>query len=301
MGDPHLPLAVFGDLSKPANTLIEKISEAIGGAARPYQIIRVARAEGQAEIIRTTARMEAQGIERRALERFASEEIKKQQNMEEIIRKALPEVREEAKPENLEPDWISNFFDKSRLTSDEDMQKLWAKILAGEANQPGKFSRGTVNLVGTLDRGDALLFKQLCRFAFTLETPYPLVYDLDAKIYMNEGINYGVLAHLDSIGLINFDNAGGYRRLNLSQEGLVYYFGREVYVAFPGAKSPCSLRVGKVLLTRAGRQLAEICDAQPVEGFIEYVQEMWRGYGYKTEPDPEPAAPAAPEQNQPQN
>lgn len=30
------------------------------------------------------------------------------------------------------------------------MQTLWARILAGEANAPGKFSKRTVNLVGSL-------------------------------------------------------------------------------------------------------------------------------------------------------
>ena len=38
------------------------------------------------------------------------------------------------------------------------MQSLWGKVLAGEANQPGAFSRGQVELVSTLDKNDALLF-----------------------------------------------------------------------------------------------------------------------------------------------
>jgi Protein of unknown function (DUF2806) len=45
-------------------------------------------------------------------------------------------LNEGAKPENLEKDWISNFFDKSKQTSDEAMRKLWSSILASEANNP---------------------------------------------------------------------------------------------------------------------------------------------------------------------
>jgi hypothetical protein len=49
----------------------------------------------------------------------------------------LPELTEAATPEKLEDDWITNFFDKCRLISDEEMQTLWSKVLAGEANAPG--------------------------------------------------------------------------------------------------------------------------------------------------------------------
>jgi hypothetical protein len=40
----------IGDLTKPATVLIEMISDAIGGVARPWQILRVARAEAEAQV-----------------------------------------------------------------------------------------------------------------------------------------------------------------------------------------------------------------------------------------------------------
>jgi len=43
----------LGEISKPANTLINKISEAVGGVFMPFQIIRVAKAEAEAAIIKT--------------------------------------------------------------------------------------------------------------------------------------------------------------------------------------------------------------------------------------------------------
>ena len=38
------------------------------------------------------------------------------------------------------------------------------------------------------------------------------------------------------------------------------------------------LEVGKVMLTRIGRELAPICEARPVEGFWEYVKTQWKQY-----------------------
>jgi Protein of unknown function (DUF2806) len=47
-------------------------------------------------------------------------------------------------------DWITNFFDKCRIVSDEEMQQIWAKVLAVEANKPGTYSKRTVNFLSSV-------------------------------------------------------------------------------------------------------------------------------------------------------
>lgn len=78
----------------------------------------------------------------------------------------MPGIDEKAQPEKIEDDWITNYFDKCRLVSDEQMQNLWSKVLTGEANSPGKFSKRTVNLLASLDKTDAELFQKICSFAW---------------------------------------------------------------------------------------------------------------------------------------
>ena len=111
------------------------------------------------------------------------EEAQRQANIENITRLALPDVSKDAKPKDVENDWITNFFDQCRLISDEEMQRLWAKVLAGEANNPGKYSKRTVGLLSSLDKSDAELFRKLCSFGWFIGNVVPLVYDLDADIY----------------------------------------------------------------------------------------------------------------------
>jgi len=278
-----------GDLAKPASLLIEKISDAIGGIAKPWQLRRVAEAEVAAERIRATGEVKITELHRRAARRFIMEEAKKQNNMEGIIVKALPDVTEGAKPEQLEDDWITNFFDKCRLVSDEEMQALWAKILSGEVNSPGKFSKRTIDLVSGLDKSDALSFSTLCNFNFSIAPgdQFPLIYDKDSKIYTENGVFFSLLAHLESIGLIHFGEVTGYVRRGLGQSGYLYYFGQKVWIEF-AKPNDNELQLGHVILTRAGLQLASICISHPQEGFVEYVKEKWRGFGYKTEPPPHP-------------
>jgi hypothetical protein len=75
------PLAKLGDLTKPATVLIEKISEAVGGVFRPYQIVRIAKAEAEAGRIQAEAQIQVTDLHRRAMHRFLEEEAKKQSKM----------------------------------------------------------------------------------------------------------------------------------------------------------------------------------------------------------------------------
>jgi len=281
----------LGDLAKPASTLIEKISDAIGGIFKPYQIRRVAQAEAEAEKIRAAAQIEITDLQRRAMLRFFAEEAKKQNNIESITSKALPQVTEEAMPDHVEDDWITNFFDKCRLISDEEMQILWAKILAGEANSPGKYSKRTVDLLASLDKIDAVLFAKLCSFSFYIAEVTPLIYDINHSIYTDHGIDFTAISHLESIGLIHCEHLAGYVRQGLGQKGFVHYFGNKVWIEFKKPEDN-ELQLGHVMLTKTGQQLAPICGAQPRDGFVDYIKEKWRSLGYKTEPDGEQPAAA---------
>src|SRR2546426_55333 len=108
----------IGDLTKPITALVKKISNAAGILYEPYQIIRIAKAEAERNRIRKESQIENAEIERRALERFKSEEIRKQQNIEGVIHLALPQLDEKADPTKVEDDWIANFFDKCKFISD---------------------------------------------------------------------------------------------------------------------------------------------------------------------------------------
>lgn len=274
-----------GDLSKPANTLIEKISEAIGGIFKPYQIRRVAQAEADAERIHAVSQIQVTELQRRAVQRFMIEEAKRQHNIESITSKALPQVSDQASPNNVEDDWITNFFDKCRLISDDEMQNLWAKVLAGEANSPGKYSKRTVDLLASLDKTDADLFSRLCSFLVVIGDFVPLIYDTEASIYIDHQINFGSLSHLESIGLIQFDSLAGYVRQKLKQKGTIPYYEQKLWIEFtkPNKSNEYEMQIGHVLLTKVGQQLAPICGSKPIDGFPDYLKEKWKGLGYLTE------------------
>lgn len=268
----------LGDISKPATVLIEKVSDAVGGIAKPWQIKRVAKAEAEADLIRAQTRIEISELEQRALVRMVREEGQKQENIESITAKAIPHLSPEAKPEQVEKDWLTHFFDRCRLVSDQEMQSLWANILAGQANAPGTFSKRTIELVATLDKADAQLFTRFCTFAWMIGGLTALVLDEQNEIFNRVGITFSSLNHLDDIGLVTFNSLTGFIRRGLGKYATVFYYGRPVTIEFPQDQN--ELVLGKVLLTRAGMELAPICGSAPSDDYFAYVLAEWQKHGY---------------------
>jgi hypothetical protein len=236
----------------------------------------------QADKIRAVSQIEITELQHRALNRFVYEEAKKQDNIETITKKALEDVKDDARPDAVEDDWITNFFDKCRLISNAEMQLLWSKVLAGEANSPGSYSKRTIGLLASLDKADAQLFTNLCAFGWIIGSVVPLIFDEQAEIYNSAGVTFDSLKHLDEIGLVSFDSFAGYRRLKLPQKFDVYYYGQPVHIEFQNPENN-DLQIGKVLLSKSGQELASICSSQPIPGFKDYVIECWTKNGYRVE------------------
>lgn len=274
---PENSIVSLGELTRPVNTLVERASDAVGGLFRPWQTRRVARAEADAALISAESEVQVTELHKRAFWRFLEEEATKQTNMENILVKAIPSVdQENARPEDIADDWLSNFFDKCRLMSDDDMQGWWARILAGEANHPGRFSRRTVNLMADLDKSDAELFECLCGFIWTSGTEnYPLVFDVQHDIYNRRGISFISMGHLESLGLVRFNSITGFSVNDLSGPVGLMYHGNFVRLNPRNSGGQFKLALGKVLLTQAGIELSRICETKPVDRFFEYVYDKW--------------------------
>jgi hypothetical protein len=267
-------------LAKPATRLIEKLSDGIGALYRPRQIKNLAEAEVEAAKIKARGAIEITEIERRGLARLLEQEGRHQSNFENVVRLALPEIQEGATPDEMDDDWLTRFFEESKVISDEEMQSLWGKILANEANKPGTFSKRTLRFVSDLNKNDAALFTALMGFGWILEDElHPIVMGYTNVIYRDRGIKYDSLKHLDDIGVLKFSGSNDQFALHDFPKPLaISYFGVQLQLHFEH-ETRNELSVGTVLLTRIGSELAPICGAQAIEGFLEYCLEHWQKQG----------------------
>jgi hypothetical protein len=274
-------ITLAGDLSKSASLLIEKVSDALGGLLNPWQKKRVSKAEADAALTMAKADIEITDLQRRATIRRLAEDARDQENIENITKKAIPLLDESAKPQEMENDWIANFFNTCKIVTDDEMQSLWSRVLAGEANKPGSYSRRTVNALESLDKRDAELFTALCGFVITHnESPWLFIDNVDDPVYKSSNITIESLYHLDEIGLVNYGPGLGAERLHLmelSEYETIYYFKRSITLKFKGPNNN-NLYVGFAKLTKIGKELAPICGAKPVKGFYDCIVKQWDSY-----------------------
>jgi hypothetical protein len=263
----------FGDISKPATVLIEKVSSAVGIVFEPHRVRRMARAEADAEKIKALARLELTDLEHRAIERFVAQEARKQENIESITAQAAESLPPEADVAALDEDWVAHFFKQCDTVSDKDMQSIWSRLLSGEATKPGTYSKRTVDFVSTMDKNDAELFTSLCSFAWMFGSVTPLILDATHEIYTKNGIDFQSLKHLDAIGLISFDPISGYRRLGFGKYAHVYYYGEPTLLEFEADQN--ELPIGSVLLTSTGSELISLSGSKPNHEFYEYILKAW--------------------------
>ena len=285
MSDEHTQSPIvynFGDISSAATRLVDKISSAVGIIYEPTNIVRLAKAEAEAALIRAQGDLQVSDIQHRAVHRLMAEEEKRQANIESITAQALPQLEDSTDAGKMDDDWISNFFDKSRNISDKEMQQIWSKILAGEANSPGTFSKRTVNLLESFDKVDAEKFSTLCGTAWMIGPITPIIFDQENEIYQKLKLGFTELAHLESLGLLRFDSNGFSKTHVPSKFSVTYLNSRFAVTLAPNANG--RLDVGRVLLSQMGRQLGSICQRCEIPGFAEYVIQQWQMQGHTVKP-----------------
>ena len=101
-----------------------------------------------------------------------------------------------------------------------------------------------------------------------------LVWDHQNELYTGNGINFSVLLHLESIGLIAFNHTAGFVKERLPKQVVSAYHGQRVNLTFQEEISN-TLDIGHVVLTSIGVQIALIANPSPVDGFFDYVLTKW--------------------------
>lgn len=273
----------LGYLTKPATLLIEKISNCIGILYEPTNIKKIARAKAEASKIEALSKIEISAIEKRALISMLNEETKKQENTEKIIKSACESLNENSDPSTMDEDWISHFFEKCKIVSNVQMQSIWGKLLATEANNPGRISKKTIELVATLDKNDAQLFTNFCSFiaSDSAGQPIPLILNINNSLYTSMGINFESLTHLEYLGLISFNKLSGFCYNLPGREFVMLYHGTLLKFIFPNLNA--QLQIGSALLTKAGKELAPISGSKTDEAFLKYLIEEFEKQNIKVE------------------
>lgn len=225
-------------------------------------------------------------IEDRSNKRERLSHLRKQQNIENIIKKTLSYCANHDIKARTDYDWFNRYIDLAEDINNPTMQDLWAKILAGELAKPGSFSYKALKTFRDMGIIDAKLLAKACSLALK---------DISKK---NIRLISGVY---QQPGLFNFFSKERQLQVNLSHFGLNYadlltlaenhliYIqesessimnkNEQLNFTFNGLPLELSAQKDKVSLqfykfTPLGSELANLITEKPNEEFFTYLKKQ---------------------------
>lgn len=169
--------------------------------AKAYEIRVIGRAETEVMAERNELLAES---DIRIQERWLYQERNRQRNIDNVVQNAIEQYNPETtvSDEPVNEDWSTRFFNIVQDVSEEEMQLLWAKILAGEVKQPKSYSLRTLELLRNLSKEEADVLNLAGNFVINFQNT-PLIFK---QKYNDFWTKYGLtLSHqllLTELGII---------------------------------------------------------------------------------------------------
>lgn len=219
-------------------TALGTIMNAHGEAkAQSYLAKKKAQTDAEVEILRL------QGQEKVA-QYVLARNNQKVENVEEIVSKAKQQFApdEQVSEEPVEKDWMNRFLNIAEEISDEDMQEIWGRVLAGEIKKPKSYSLRTLEVLRNLSKEEAALITKVSNYQVALDL-------LSTEDF---SVNIMDLTTLDDIGIIcgeemirTYTASNGKISFELNKQTLInIYAPIGVKIGFKGFK-----------ITKAGREV----------------------------------------------
>ena len=271
--DPNTAMETIGAGAKAATKLGEIVEKVFGprwtrkqadaDAYSDHRKLQTIRENPDMEIVYVNGQLNArerspEALAYRASQRMLSDAIREENNIENVLEaasKELPQI-EGVSDEPVDDDWITRFFTIVKDISNEEMQYVWGKILAGEIASPNSFSLKTLDTLRNISAVDAQAFQRL----MPLVVHHGGVHFISSEneILTKYGSSFSDVLLLDECGLVN---SSGTLSLNLrvSENEKDFIFGTECLIAIQGLKEePVKVSIGIHSLTKAGKELYQI-------------------------------------------
>lgn len=269
------------------------------GQSSALQTIASAQADARARLTSSNAAIRGElTIAETVEQRIQFQEEKRQGNIGAVVRQAAAQLGGKDVPDQ-EPDhdWTARFFSEIQDVSSEEMQLLWAKVLAGEVERPGSTSIKTLSILKNLDRMTAALFRKLCSACVSIKLDQNQF--IDARVpslgrnaasngLREYGLDFGDLNGLNEHGLIISDYNSwfdcraciGVFSEEAKPKILRYPFSFQgrFWVLIPTAKRTVNreFKLSGVALTCSGQELSVIVGLEPMDKYCQALMEYFK-------------------------
>jgi hypothetical protein len=179
--------------------------------------------------------------------------------------------------------FIDKYMDQAKFVYDEEIQILWAKVLAGEFEKPNSTPFSVVRILSEITKRQAEAFSYICSLCVnivieTSSTFFPLIhpaffifYNTENRFFNNSYLNIQTINDLDTIGLIKFNQMGflsEYKKI-FTGSGIHINYGNvtKTISDYEDNKFP----VGDIILTSSGKALMKAITARFIDGWLDQV------------------------------
>ena len=204
----------------------------------------------------------------RANQRVQYQELIKQHIIDEIVLKTYKILENiiYVSKDPVSPDWICRFFSSVENIGDKELQDVWARILAGEVQNPNSYSYRALEVLKNMTRQEVEQFQKLASFSMGDEEIRYIF--KDDRILSKYGIKFKDILLLEECGVINS------RSLELSLESPGHnsiFYNSEIIGLIkskPNTEAKNVLRVPVYTFTRTGKQLLSAMTPNYVEEYF---------------------------------
>lgn len=209
-----------------------------------------------------------QEIAIRAANRILADAERQQSNLEQVYMHAADEIEDINKVADtpIDADWITRFNTITQDVSDEEIQFIWGKILAGEFQHVGSFSLRTLEVIKNLDRKDAQLIEKVSPFVFS-QNKTSFICSEDGLLE-EFGITYSNILDLDECGFLNTSEEKQLTFHIEPETKTPYYTKRHAVIFTNEKKEQLSVDLKGYPVSQAGRELLRILDAAQNESYV---------------------------------
>lgn len=301
--------------SSTVEKLIEVVSSAIGKLSAPYLFRKMAEAKGH-EIVVLSESIEKARLAigtkfkidlsvsgfsiseksfdlptihsqlQRIDDRIKLIEAERQKNIDKVTLYALREaarITNAASEKPVDKDWMNRFINVTQDVSEDQMQEVWGKVLAGEVNKPGTFSMRTMELLKNLSKEEAEVFRQYVQFRVTVDDNF-------FYVFPNKICDFGGGCRRWSDGVF-------LRELRLVQTGIYtitfdctedepfkFQYGGQSFKLY-GTNTNSELRIDCFPFTSSGEELSKLIEIMAVPGYFECIKNDITAKGFNCRDD----------------
>ncbi|MCI9086981.1 MAG: DUF2806 domain-containing protein [Clostridia bacterium] len=272
---------------EPLSKLIDAIRCGIGKVYEPTHIKRMAKAKAKeieliGEAVTSNLNLptkydggqilidtsSAEELIKRTGNRVLYREIRRQQNIDAVVADTYKRLENEEKvsAEPVNEDWLFKFFDFAGDISNEQMQQLWSKILAGEIKQPNTYSLKLLNTLKNMTTYEANLFQKISAFSiYHDEIP---VISTEIELLKKYGCECDELLTIEDCGLINLN---GFTTLKAEKEEKNTLHTEKIAMTVEGY-----LDIGVYTFSESGKQLLKLIKENTNLEYTIEVMKIWK-------------------------